>query len=115
MSTVISGVATRLSGGSGKFRAPDEETFPYLSQRVYDATPSSITLGVAVVKKPKSLGAIEASWDTKLIMSKSANGKAVTAMIMERPWYILSPNHRSMQYWNLVIITAMLFVSIVTP
>ena len=35
--------------------------------------------------------------------------------LMERPWYIMSPDHRDMIIWQYVSIVAVLFVSTYTP
>ena len=76
---------------------------------VHARLPERSELGITIVKDPKSLAMVEAVWETR-IYSKDKNVR-----LMERPAYILSPNHRSVNKFNLAVVAAMFYVMTVTP
>ena len=75
------------------------------------AVPSEFPLGIAIMSETdaKHIGSVEATWDRRLIDEHRS------VSLMQRPWYILSPHMLGIQYWEIVIACAMIFVCFITP
>ena len=73
--------------------------------------PAEFPLGIAIVREmdAKHIGSVEATWDRRLIDEHRS------VSLMQRPWYILSPHMIGIQYWEMVIACAMIFVCFITP
>ena len=76
---------------------------------LHQKIPKECGLLIGVVKDPKAVALIEAMWDTRRL------GNSRSVRLMERPWYIIPPNDKRVQKWELIILGAMIFVSTVTP
>ena len=71
--------------------------------------PPGTTLGLAVLKNPTELPMIEAAWESRRAQSTKM------MQLLERKWYVLSPNDRRVKVWDLVVIGALFYTSTVTP
>ena len=85
------------------------QNYRSLAAMLHAVIPKTTRLGVSLVKDPRVLAQTEAMWSAR----EMSGNRAIR--LMERPWFIISPNDPRVQHWEAVVAAAMIFISIITP
>ena len=79
-----------------------------IAEILFGAVPDGAQLGVSVLREAKNVGVIEAMWDGRRLNRNHI-------LMMQRPWFIASPNHPLAKRWHRLLGASMLYVSLVVP